>query len=94
MGSDTANLRLNMIDRTRLAKNGLGRPRYEETLAYELDGRLFPGRFSVAKGVVSVNCAYGSRSALVGEHAPDALATILLGEILQSAKVAGDLDAH
>jgi hypothetical protein len=94
MGSDTAeDDRLNMIDRTR-PKRAPARPRYEETLAYELDGRLFPGRFSVAKGVVSVNCAYGSRSALVGEHAPDALAAILLGEILQSAKVAGDLDAH
>jgi hypothetical protein len=78
-----------MIDRTRPLR-GPGRPHYEETLAYELDGRLFPGRFSVAKGVVSVNCAYGSRSALVGE----ALAAILLGEILQSAKVAGDLSAH
>jgi hypothetical protein len=65
---------------------------HEETLAYDLEGRLFPGRFSIEKGILSVHCAYGSRSALIGEHDPDALAAILLGEILQAAKVAGDLD--
>jgi hypothetical protein len=65
---------------------------YEETLVQELDGRRYPGRYSVEKGVVSVKSAYGTRSALVGENDPEALSATLLSEILQAAKVAGDLN--
>ncbi len=56
-------------------------------------GRPYAGRYSVEKGVLSIKSAYGTRSALLGEHEPDWLAATLLTEIMQSAKVAGDVDA-
>ena len=56
------------------------------SITVEFEGKSYSATYSVAAKVVSVECPYGSRTTQVGRSTAEALARLLVREILAEAK--------
>jgi hypothetical protein len=48
-----------------------------------IDGRVYPGRFGIDRGVIHVVSHYGDRKTQVGGTPPPTLARMILGELVR-----------
>ncbi len=61
------------------------------TVSVEVDGKAYDGTYTVQSKVVTVESIYGAGSTQVGGLPPQAVARLLLREIVVGAKARGEL---
>jgi hypothetical protein len=66
-------------------------PPISHSLSVEIDGKTYPGDYSVSSGVVTVQSMYGCGSTQIGGSTASSIARVLLREIVEGAKARGEI---
>lgn len=56
------------------------------TVTLEREGKIYKATYRIANGLITLTTIYGSKTAQLGGMLPEALAIIMLGEIISEGK--------